>query len=85
MERPAPTSIPSLSGFATGLWHGASWNFVLWGLFYGFLIMIEKAFLLRALDRLPAVFSHLYFLVGHAHRLGVLLLHRHEPGLGLPR
>lgn len=49
--------------FATGLWHGASWNFVLWGLFYGFLIMIEKAFLLRALDRLPAVFSHLYFLV----------------------
>ena len=49
--------------FATGLWHGASWNFVLWGLFYGFLIMIEKEFLLRALDRLPAVFSHLYFLV----------------------
>ena len=49
--------------FATGLWHGASWNFVLWGLFYGFLIMLEKAFLMDWMDRIPTIFSRIYFLV----------------------
>ena len=37
----------------TGLWHGASWNFVLWGAFYGLLLIREKKFLLRGLQRLP--------------------------------
>lgn len=46
----------------TGLWHGASWNFVLWGLYFGVLLMLEKLFLLRALDRVPAVLRHLYAL-----------------------
>ena len=46
----------------TGLWHGASWNFVLWGAFYGILLMVEKLGLLRWLQRIPAVFSHLYLL-----------------------
>ncbi|MEF2563072.1 MAG: MBOAT family protein, partial [Negativibacillus sp.] len=40
----------------------ASWNFVLWGAFYGILLMVEKLGLLRWLQRIPAVFSHLYLL-----------------------
>lgn len=46
----------------TGLWHGASWNFVLWGAYYGALLLIEKVFLLKVLDRIPNVFGHLYTL-----------------------
>ena len=45
----------------TGLWHGAAWNFVVWGLCYGVLLMIEKRFLLEFLDR-HRVFSHVYLL-----------------------
>jgi len=37
--------------FLTGLWHGASWNFVLWGLYYGVLLYIEKRFLSRFLEK----------------------------------
>ena len=37
----------------TGLWHGASWNFVIWGMYYGILLIIEKIFLLRLLEKLP--------------------------------
>ena len=40
---------------ATGLWHGASWNFVIWGLFFFVLLMLEKAFLKDWLDRHPIV------------------------------
>lgn len=39
----------------TGLWHGASWNFVLWGAYYGFLLILEKYFLLQWLEKLPGV------------------------------
>ncbi|MDE6887948.1 MAG: MBOAT family protein [Eubacterium sp.] len=39
--------------FLTGLWHGAYWSFVLWGLYYGALLVMEKFFLLRVLERLP--------------------------------
>ena len=46
----------------TGLWHGASWNFVLWGLYFGVLLMAEKLFLLRALDRVPGAVRRLYAL-----------------------
>jgi len=38
----------------TGLWHGASWNFLLWGLYYGALLILEKLFFQKILDRLPA-------------------------------
>lgn len=50
----------------TGLWHGASWNFVLWGLFYLILLVAEKAFLLRLLER-----NRLTRVLGH---IGALLL-----------
>ena len=46
----------------TGLWHGASWNFVLWGLYFGVLLMLEKLFLLRALHRVPDWIKHVYAL-----------------------
>ena len=49
----------------TGLWHGASWNFVLWGVYYGVLLIIEKLFLLKLLDRVPEKFAfirHIYAL-----------------------
>ncbi len=48
--------------FLTGMWHGASWNFVLWGVYFGVLLLAEKYFLLKKLEKLPAVFSHIYAL-----------------------
>jgi alginate O-acetyltransferase complex protein AlgI len=47
--------------FLTGLWHGASWNFILWGVFNFVLIVIEKKLLRRFLERIPAFFSRVYF------------------------
>ncbi len=49
--------------FLTGMWHGASWNFIFWGLYYGILLCLEKYIWGKALKRLPAVFRHLYLLV----------------------
>lgn len=49
--------------FLTGLWHGASWNFVAWGLFYGLLIFIEKMGLMTLLEKLPRVISHIYLII----------------------
>ena len=46
----------------TGLWHGAAWNFVLWGLYFAALLIIEKLFLKKLLDKVPSVFSHIYAL-----------------------
>lgn len=46
----------------TGLWHGASWNFMIWGLYHGGFIIIERLFLSRYLSKLPAIFSRIYFL-----------------------
>ena len=48
--------------FLTGLWHGASWNFVLWGLYYFVLLVIEKVFLLAKMQRWPRVLQHFYAL-----------------------
>ena len=47
----------------TGLWHGASWNFVLWGLYYGCLLLLEKFFLSRWLGKLPSLLQRIYTLV----------------------
>lgn len=49
--------------FLTGLWHGAAWNFVAWGLYYGVLLIIEKYLLSPVLDRLPDVVRHIYSIV----------------------
>ena len=47
----------------TGFWHGASWNYVLWGVFYGVLLIFEKFFLLDQLKKAPAIVGHLYTLL----------------------
>ncbi len=44
----------------TGLWHGANWTFVLWGAYFGVLLIIEKMFLLKALKKAPAIVGHIY-------------------------
>jgi len=47
----------------TGLWHGADWPFVFWGLFVFVFILIERTFLLKVFEKLPSVVSRIYFLV----------------------
>ncbi len=47
--------------FATGLWHGSSWNFVLWGLYFGVLLVLEKEFLLKIISK-SKIFSHIWAL-----------------------
>lgn len=46
----------------TGLWHGAAWNFVIWGIYFFALLLIEKCFLLKILQKIPKFFSHVYAL-----------------------
>ncbi|MDR2501788.1 MAG: MBOAT family protein [Oscillospiraceae bacterium] len=47
----------------TGLWHGASWNFVLWGLYLFLVLALERFFLRKILDRIPALFGRIYMLL----------------------
>ena len=44
----------------TGIWHGAAWNFLLWGLYFGILLILEKFVLKRFLEKLPSFLKHLY-------------------------
>lgn len=44
----------------TGLWHGAAWNFILWGAYYGVLLVLEKCILLKLLTKLPKLLRHVY-------------------------
>lgn len=44
----------------TGLWHGASWNFAIWGIYFFLLLFVEKAFLLKEMERWPNVLRHIY-------------------------
>jgi alginate O-acetyltransferase complex protein AlgI len=46
-----------------GLWHGANWNFCLWGLYFGIVLVVEKLFLGRLLERLPRILRHAYALL----------------------
>ncbi|NEU03703.1 MBOAT family O-acyltransferase [Clostridium senegalense] len=46
----------------TGIWHGASWNFIVWGLYFGIIIYFEKKLILKILNRIPKIVSHIYLL-----------------------
>ena len=48
--------------FLTGLWHGANWNFIIWGLFFGVLLVIEKLFLGKFLEKMPSIIQRVYVL-----------------------
>lgn len=47
----------------TGIWHGASWNFVVWGVYFGIFIMMERAFLNKILNKSPKIMQHMYLLL----------------------
>lgn len=49
--------------FLTGFWHGAAWNFILWGVYFGVILMLEKTFILKLLNKLPKVVGHIYSLI----------------------
>jgi len=44
----------------TGFWHGAAWTFILWGLYFGVILITEKLFLQKRLEKIPAALSHIY-------------------------
>lgn len=47
----------------TGLWHGASYNFILWGLYFGVILLLEKFVLNKALEKCPSAVKHIYSLI----------------------
>ena len=47
----------------TGLWHGADWTFVIWGLYFGIILILEKTFLLKKLEKVPSIISRIYVLI----------------------
>ena len=47
----------------TGIWHGAEWNFVIWGLYFGVILLLEKLFLGKLLEKLPQIISRIYVLI----------------------
>ena len=44
----------------TGFWHGANWNYIIWGLYFAVILIMEKMFLLKILNKIPKIFSHIY-------------------------
>lgn len=52
----------SVVWFLTGIWHGANFNFILWGIYFGIILIFEKLFLLRLLGNIPKILRHLYVL-----------------------
>ncbi len=65
----------------TGLWHGASWNFILWGLLYGVLLIFEKLILGKRLSRIPSVIRRIFTLL--FVMLGWIIFYYEDVRLGL--
>ncbi len=65
----------------TGIWHGKGWNFLIWGMYFGILLIVEKCVLLKLLKRLPAVFGHLYTLTAVLTGMTVFALEHLGEGL----
>ena len=63
----------------TGFWHGADWNFVLWGVYFAVILILERAFLLKILENAPRVIGHAYslFLIG----VGFLIFSHSDLGM----
>lgn len=63
----------------TGFWHGADWNFLLWGVYFAVILIVERAFLLRVLEDAPRFIGHLYslFLIG----VGFLIFSHNDLGV----
>ena len=49
--------------FLTGMWHGASWNFIIWGVYYGIILILEKFVFAKVIDKLPAAVTRTYTLL----------------------
>lgn len=49
--------------FLTGFWHGAAYNFIIWGMYFGVILIIEKTFLLNLMEKIPSVFRHIYSII----------------------
>ena len=49
--------------FLTGLWHGASWNFIFWGIFHGLFLIIERLGLKKFLEKIPKILQHFYTMI----------------------
>jgi alginate O-acetyltransferase complex protein AlgI len=47
----------------TGFWHGADWNFILWGGYFGIVMLLEKFFFNKVLDKAPKPFRHVYVML----------------------
>lgn len=62
----------------TGIWHGASWNFLVWGLYFGCFLLLERLFLRPLLERLPKVCRHLYTLA--VVFIGMIIFRGGTPG-----
>jgi len=49
--------------FLTGFWHGASWNYILWGIYFGIILSLEKVFVLKMLNRVHPIIGHIYAII----------------------
>ena len=66
--------------FLVGFWHGAAWNFIIWGLYFAVLLILEKWFIQRLLGKLPSLFAHLYVLFFLT--LSFVIFKAEQPGQG---